>query len=30
MSSTITIIGSLIVEDGLEMQLEIIDNIKQC
>jgi len=29
MSSTITILGSSIVEDGLEMQKDIADNFKQ-
>jgi hypothetical protein len=29
MSSTIIIVGSSIVEDGLEMQRDIVDNFKQ-
>jgi len=28
-SSTIIIVGSLVVEDGLEMQKDIVDNLKQ-
>ncbi len=29
-SSTVIIVGSSIVEDGLEMQRDVVDNFKQC